>query len=366
VPRHDDKSEQSPIRVYDAYGRERLINREVWRDQILPQNIRNNWHNAEVLYNLLAEALGDGYAGDIVKAAEHLHKLDKRSARSTCLYGVVLTRVGKIRDAERVMHTYLGANGEDGYVLLNLAKAYSAGNEKTKARETLWRAIEVDPNVENALQWYGAIDREESGPAALTQTWQRIARLPNSWRVRLFLARDALAGGRLQDALGFYKEALSIVEDPPPADALMSITGDLGSHGHVQEALAIGTEHFSVKDHGLSVGNNLIKANFDLNQFDAAQRIVDLLYAQERPDYKDTLDYWAAEISKARIAKKNEALDIAEPIAVAMISVSNLFGSRIPYPLIVYSRRRSVRVRQSRFWVLLRVFRANRRRSRSV
>jgi tetratricopeptide (TPR) repeat protein len=322
VPRHDDKSEQSPIRVYDAYGRERLINREVWRDQILPQNIRNNWHNAEVLYNLLAEALGDGYAGDIVKAAEHLHKLDKRSARSTCLYGVVLTRVGKIRDAERVMHTYLGANGEDGYVLLNLAKAYSAGNEKTKARETLWRAIEVDPNVENALQWYGAIEREESGPAALTQTWQRIARLPNSWRVRLFLARDALAGGRLQDALGFYKEALSIVGDPPSADALMSITGDLGSHGHVQEALAIGTEHFSVKDHGLSVGNNLIKANFDLNQFDAAQRIVDLLYAQERPDYKDTLDYWAAEISKARIAKKNEALDIAEPIAVAMIFVS--------------------------------------------
>lgn len=322
MPRQDDKFAQSPVRVYDAYGRERLIDRKVWRDQILPQNIRNNWHNAEILYTLLAEALGDGYEADIVKAAEHLHKLEKKSARSTCLYGVVLTRVGKIRDAERVMHTYLGANGEDAYVLLNLAKAYSAGNEKTKARETLWRAIEVDPNVDNALQWYGAIEREECGPAALTQTWQRIAALPNSWRVRLFLAREALEGGRLQDALGFYKEALSVVGDPLPADALMSITGDLGSHGHLREVLAIGTEHFSVKDHGLSVGNNLIKANFDLNQFDAAQRIVDALYAQERPDYKGALDYWAAEISKARIAKKNEALHLVEPVAVSVISVA--------------------------------------------
>ena len=67
MPRQDDKFAQSPVRVYDAYGRERLIDRKVWRDQILPQNIRNNWHNAEILYTLLAEALGDGYEADIWK-----------------------------------------------------------------------------------------------------------------------------------------------------------------------------------------------------------------------------------------------------------------------------------------------------------
>ncbi|MGC2650052.1 MAG: hypothetical protein WA304_04525 [Candidatus Cybelea sp.] len=271
---------------------------------------------------MLAEALGDGYEADIVKAAEHLHKLDRKSARSTCLYGVVLMRVGRIKDAVRVMRAHLAANGEDGYVLLNLAKVYSAGDDKAKARETLWRAIEVDPNVDNALQWYGAMEREERGASAQAQAWQRIAALPNSWRVRLFLARDALEGGRLQDALAFYEEALRMAGDPVPADALMSITGDLGSHGHLQEALMIGSAHFSVEHHGLTVGNNLVKAHFDLNQLDAAQNIVDALYAQGRPDYKGTLDYWAAEITKARIARKNERLNLATPIRVSMVSVS--------------------------------------------
>jgi tetratricopeptide (TPR) repeat protein len=130
-------------------------------------------------------------------------------------------RVGRIKDAARVMRAHLAANGEDGYVLLNLAKVYSARDDKAKARETLWRAIEVDPNVDNALQWYGAMEREERGASAQAQAWQRIAALPNSWRVRLFLARDALDGGRLQDALAFYEEALRMAGDPVPADALM-------------------------------------------------------------------------------------------------------------------------------------------------
>jgi tetratricopeptide (TPR) repeat protein len=308
--------------VYDEFGRERLIDRKAWHDQVLPQAVRNNWHNADGLYSLLAEALGDGYEAAIVKAAEHLHKLDKRSARSTCLYGIVLMRIGKIGDAARVMRAYLATCGEDGYVLLNLAKVYSAGNDKAKARETLWRAIEANPNVENALQWYGAIERDERGPSAQVQAWRQIAGLPNSWRARLFLARDALEAGNPQDALALYEEALKMVGDPPPADVLMMITGDLGTHGKIQEALTIGAAHFSAEHHGLTVGNNLIKAHFELNQFDAAQNILETLYAQGRPDYKHTLDYWAAEISKARIAKKNERLGLVEPIPVSMVSVS--------------------------------------------
>ncbi len=322
MPTSDGQAEQSSIRVYDQYGRERLIERKVWHDRVLPQAIQDNWHNAAHLYNILAEALGDGYAADIVKAAEHLHKLDRKSARSTCLYGVVLMRVGKIKDAADVMRAYLATNGEDGYVLLNLAKVYSAADDKAKARETLWRAIEFDPNVENALQWYGAIERDERGPSAQVEAWRRIAGLRNSWRARLFLARDALEAGNLQDALALYEEALKMVGDPPPADVLVMITGDLGTHGHMQEALTIGAARFSAEHHGLTVGNNLIKALFDLNHFDAAQNILDTLYAQGRPDYKRTLDYWAAEISKARIAKKNERLGLVEPVPVSVVSLS--------------------------------------------
>ena len=198
MPRQDDKFAQSPVRVYDAYGRERLIDRKVWRDQILPQNIRNNWHNAEILYTLLAEALGDGYEADIVKAAEHLHKLEKKSARSTCLYGVVLTRVGKIRDAERVMHTYLfGANGEgNGCAYSILQKHILRETKKLRRARRFGERSRLILMLITRCNGTAQSSEKECGPAALTQTWQRIAALPNSWRVRLFLAREALEGGK--------------------------------------------------------------------------------------------------------------------------------------------------------------------------
>jgi hypothetical protein len=98
----------------------------------------------------------------------------------------------------------------------------------------------------------------------------RVAGLPGSWRAQLWLARAALKARQLSRALTYYRESLSRVTKPVPVDMLMQISGDLGRAGHLPELLAITEPLFDPTFHGLQVGNNLIKAHFDLGQFEAS------------------------------------------------------------------------------------------------
>ena len=69
--------------------------------------------------------------------------------------------------------------------------------------------------------------------------------------------------------------------------------------------------------HGLQVGNNLIKAHFDLGQFDDARRILDKLYSLKRPDWKATLGYWDTELAKANIG--DGKLVDQTPMSISML-----------------------------------------------
>jgi hypothetical protein len=57
------------------------------------------------------------------------------------------------------------------------------------------------------------------------------------------------------------------------------------------------------------VGNNLLKANLDLARFETVRQLLDQLYAQKRPDWKPTLDYWESELAKARLSTVATAPD---------------------------------------------------------
>jgi len=61
---------------------------------------------------------------------------------------------------------------------------------------------------------------------------------------------------------------------------------------------------FDAGVHGFEVGNNLIRAHLDLGHVEEAQRIVEALYAQRRPDWKDGLNYWDTEIAKKTIVEQ--------------------------------------------------------------
>jgi tetratricopeptide (TPR) repeat protein len=301
VPPSDPANDPNLIRVFDKYGQEFFISKEEWRTQVLPGAIRSQWNNPDELYGTIVSALNDGFGDDVLPAAEQLYRLEPDASRAACVYGIVLTENKQLDEAERVFRSFLYKHGEDGTVLTNLAKVYAERNEGQLADDTLWHALEVDPNQDNGLGWYEALQRERFGEEAGLKALRRIASLPGSWRAQVWLARHALKSQNLEQALDYYRESLSRSEKNIPADLLMQISGDLGNQGHLRELLELTEPHFMPEYHGLQVGNNLIKAHLDLGHVDAARRVLDQLYSLKRPDYRETLSYWDTAIAKARL-----------------------------------------------------------------
>jgi hypothetical protein len=129
------------------------------------------------------------------------------------------------------------------------------------------------------------------------EAFHKVAALPGSWRAQIFLARHALDSKDVPTALALYRESLQR-QNPARLDALMQISGDLGNHGLLSEIIELCGPHFDPKEHGLNVGNNLLKAYVDLRDAPSARHVLEQLYAQQRPDWRENLVFWEQAIDK--------------------------------------------------------------------
>ena len=290
------------VRVHDEFGRDLLIPIETWRNSMLPAALEKNFDNPDALYGLIVDALGLRLAADVTPAAAHLYAIDPNIERGAVLYSIVLLDTGHADIAERILSTWLAAHGPSGVVLTNLAKALTALHREAEAEDALWRGLQADPNQDNGLGWYAAMQKERHGPAGWSGAMERAAAIPGAWRPQLWLARLALDAKDPEKALSFYAEALAKAPRPVPTDLLQQMSGDLGGHGLLAEAVALTRSAYDAKFHGLPVGNNLIKAELELGHAPEARALVDELYQQQRRDWADNLNYWENEIKKRELA----------------------------------------------------------------
>jgi tetratricopeptide (TPR) repeat protein len=308
------------IRLHDGYGREIYITKEVWRTKVLPETLQSNWNTPDELYEIIVGSLRDGFCADIVKAAQHLYEIDPQHARATAVWGIVLMEQGNLDEAETVFHTFISQHGENGIILTNLAKVFAKRKDDSKAEETLWRSLELDPNQDNAMGWYYAVHRERGGDGGAREALRTIAAIPGSWRAQLWLAGDALQARRLEEARSIYQECLARVGKPVPIDLLMQMSADLGKAGFLPELLQLCEPHFVAETHGLQVGNNLIKAHLESGQIEAASRILNELYALRRPDWRKSLGFWDTEIARTRRA--SSSAEQKPPLSMTFLSVA--------------------------------------------
>lgn len=317
----DDSSSQNvtggePIRVYDKYGRELLIARAEWI-KLLKDNLRQVWEKPDDLASHIIQALQDGFASEVEKAARQLQRIDPDKERGCTLLAVVCLQTNQPKQAQEVLLDHIRRHGESGVILTNLAKAQSALGEEAQSLATLWHALELDPNQDNGMGWYEVIHREKGGEQAGLDALRRIAALPGSWRAQLWIARHELTQGQLDRALSLYQQALERAPQPVPCDLLMQMSGDLGNAGHLLPLLDLTAPRFDVQHHGLQVGNNLIKAAIDTGQLDLARELLDQLQAQQRPDWRDNLGFWESELQQARLA-------VTDPVPQAKLKCAML------------------------------------------
>ncbi|MBI5767214.1 MAG: hypothetical protein HZA93_05415 [Verrucomicrobia bacterium] len=104
---------------------------------------------------------------------------------------------------------------------------------------------------------------------------------------RLAAARETLDAKDLPGALAIYEEVLATAGER--ADVLVTVSGDLGSRGHVAEIVELIAPRYDAERHGPATGLNLLQAYLAVRNADAAQHVLDILFALERPELEDRL-----------------------------------------------------------------------------
>ena len=104
---------------------------------------------------------------------------------------------------------------------------------------------------------------------------------------RLAAARERLDAKDLAGAIAIYDEVLASAGDR--ADVLVTISGDLGSTGNIPQIIELIAPRYDAQRHGPAIGINLTQAYLAVRNADAAQHILDILFALERPELEERL-----------------------------------------------------------------------------
>lgn len=106
-------------------------------------------------------------------------------------------------------------------------------------------------------------------------------------RKRLTAARERLDAKDLAGAVAIYEEILMAGEPRP--DVLLTISGDLGSTGHVRPIVELVAPLYDAQRHGPAIGINVLQAYLALRNTEAAQHVLDMLFALGRPELEERL-----------------------------------------------------------------------------
>ncbi len=110
---------------------------------------------------------------------------------------------------------------------------------------------------------------------------------PASVKPLLAAAREKLEAKDLPGAMAVYDELLRTAGDRP--DVLVTISGDLGSCGYIPQIVELIAPRYDADRHGPATGINLLQAYLATHNTTAAQHLLDILFALQRPELEERL-----------------------------------------------------------------------------
>ena len=136
----------------------------------------------------------------------------------------------------------------------------------------------------------GFFDRlagKKPAPPAASAAEPALATTAGGVLAQLAAARAKLEAKDLAGALAIYEEVLAIAGER--ADVLVTISGDLGSTGHVAPIVDLIAPRYDAERHGPATGLNLLQAYLALRHAEAAQHVLDILFSLNRPELEERL-----------------------------------------------------------------------------
>jgi len=124
-------------------------------------------------------------------------------------------------------------------------------------------------------------------------------------------ARGALERKDRGAAMAIYEEVIATAGER--ADILLTISGDLGVTGHTREIIELIGPRYDAQRHGPAAGINLLQAYLALRDPEAAQHVLDLLFALQRPELQERLLGFSNVISDMLLLEAQDAIAPTPP-----------------------------------------------------
>lgn len=290
----------SLIKFKDDAGIEVQVDREIFREKILPQRLRSHWHDANLLSQDVLLALDHGLEISVLEASHHNYKIDHSPERGVSLYARVLVKLGQLTEAEEVLKTFLSRNGEQGLVLLNLAKVLFERDQIQEAESTLWRSLVADPNQETGLLWYAALGLDRGQEAGYERHLQEVSELRGSWKAQLWLAKMQLVKPDFAGSLVWIQQAFKSAPQINQ-EGLFSILQFLNENGYIREITELCEPVYIPTVHGFDIGELLIRARLILSEPLAAQSLYNKISLEFKDLYRNQLRTLQADIYKVYV-----------------------------------------------------------------
>lgn len=134
-------------------------------------------------------------------------------------------------------------------------------------------------------------------------------------------AKARLVAKDLPGALAIYESVLTAAGDR--ADVLLTISADLGTHGHIPQLIEIVAPRYAADRHGPGPGINLLQAYLVARQPEAAQHLLDLLFSLGKPELEERLIGFSRAIAEISATDAVPPPDLPESERrVSLVSIS--------------------------------------------
>jgi tetratricopeptide (TPR) repeat protein len=277
---------------------QRARERETWRRDAFPKAFEAAKEHPERCLELASHCLSQGFSEEGRQVAEALLKLEPGSLRAIACGCAARRACGDAAGARQDALRGLEIHPQAAVLMATLARCADDLHEDAEAERLIWETLALDPDHEGLFTWASSRAAVSGGDGAGLAVLERVAALPGSRRVHLWLARQALRRGDKNSAIQLQLKGLDLL--PTDAEALTMATGDLGRAGHLQEVVELGLRRYQPRAHGPWVGCNMIQALLGLGRVDEAEDLLHKLFLSSGPQMMQPLMQISGQIAELR------------------------------------------------------------------
>lgn len=289
------------VDAIDSMGRRVRMPREEYRAKVLPELIKANGNDAERLTGVILQGIRDGFAADLVAAANKLTIVDKDPERCLSILAVVQRDSGDLDAAEGTLKELQQKRPQSPGARVGLAMIADQRGDTAKCESLLWEALQIDSNHADAVHGYLQVRHRTVGDAGHRAEIEKVAALPGSWRAQLWLARLHLVENRVEDAVALYRDVLGRV--PGESDALVMASGDLARANRHDLVVGLIGPLFLAGRHHPHAGLALLHSHLQQQNVDAGTQLLHQMYLHYGHMLGDQLHPYTAEFDRIRLAK---------------------------------------------------------------